>query len=166
MTATDAPDARASRLDAAGQDRFADRLLWTETTDLLRHVRNHDLERLSALCDDDFGIVDVDPAGNGVHVPDREAWTNWFTTLFATLDALGAETDSEVTGYDVLAGTDMAYVNLEFRQFLEIGELVATFDAVATIVWKHTADGWREARWHCSVLRQDVPDEMAAMTGG
>lgn len=53
---------------------------------------------------------------------------------------------------------------LEFRQYLEIGGHTATFDCVATLIWKRTANGWREARWHCSVLSQNVPAEMRAAT--
>ncbi|MDA3039507.1 MAG: hypothetical protein O3C27_08230, partial [Actinomycetota bacterium] len=34
-----------------------------DTPMLLRSVRDHDFATLSHLCDDDFGIVDVDPAG-------------------------------------------------------------------------------------------------------
>ena len=60
----------------------------------------------------------------------------------------------------------LGYSVVEFRQTLTIGDHTASFDCVATIIWKHTARGWREARWHGSVVSADVPDELRSMTGG
>ena len=70
---------------------FADAPFFAETLTLLRSVRDHDFKTLPALCDDDFGIVDVDvdPAGTA-----------------------------------------------------------------------RTFGGWREARWHASVIASDVPPEL------
>jgi len=33
---------------------------------------------------------------------------------------------------------------------------------VATIIWKSTPDGWREARWHASVISTDIPEGFGA----
>ena len=140
--------------------QFADQPFYSETVELLRCVRDHDFSALSTLCDDDFGIVDVDPAGLARVVRDREGWEAWFHELFATLDALSASTDSEVLDYRALSHDTMGFSVLEFRQFLTIGEHTGTFDCVTTIVWKHTPDGWREARWHGSVVSSVVPDGM------
>ena len=137
---------------------------FTLSTSLLRAVREHDFETLSVLCDDDAGIVDVDPTGTSVMIRDRSEWENWFHQLFGALDGLGAETDSLVLDYRAFVDGGLGWSVLEFRQFLEIGDLVATFDCVSTIIWKRTPDGWREARWHCSVLSQVVPDELAALS--
>jgi hypothetical protein len=56
------------------------------TAALFAGVRDHDLERLSALCDDEHGIVDIAPDGSSVVIPDRAAWRAWFERLFAQLD--------------------------------------------------------------------------------
>jgi ketosteroid isomerase-like protein len=137
-----------------------------ETLTLLRAVRDHDLATLDGLCDDDFGIVDIAPDGGNVPIRTRAEWEGWFRSLFAQLDAMGAATDSEILAYDALATGDLGYGVLEFRQSLTVGPHTATFDCVATIVWKRTAEGWRESRWHCSVLSKRVPPELAAGTAG
>ncbi|MEO1063122.1 MAG: nuclear transport factor 2 family protein [Actinomycetota bacterium] len=154
---------RSSRLDHPSQRRFEMQPFYTLTTALLRAVREHDFDTLATLCDDDAGIVDVDPSGQSVMVRTREEWEAWFHQLFGALGAIGAETDSLVLDYHSTVDHDLGWSMLEFRQYLEIGDLVATFDCVSTIIWKRTPDGWREARWHCSVLSQDVPDELAAL---
>ncbi len=59
---------------------------------------------------------------------------------------------------------DLGYSVLEFRQSLAIGRHEATFDCVATIIWKRTDSGWREARWHASVVSSDVPAALAGLT--
>lgn len=134
-----------SRLNHPSQRRFELQPFFTLTTALLRAVRQHDFETLSMLCDDDAGIVDVDPSGSSVMIRDRAEWENWFRQLFGALDALGAETDSLVLDYRAFVDGGLGWSMLEFRQFLEVGDLVATFDGVATIIWKRTPDGWREA---------------------
>ncbi|MEM8902179.1 MAG: nuclear transport factor 2 family protein [Actinomycetota bacterium] len=165
MTVLEPPSPiRTSRLDHPDLERFESEPFYSLTTSLLRAVREHDLDGLSMLCDDDAGIVDVDPSGQSVMIRTREEWEGWFRQLFAALDAFGAETDSTVVDFRSFVDGGLGWSVLEFRQFLEIGELVATFDCVATLIWKQTPDGWREARWHCSVLSQDVPAELAVLT--
>jgi ketosteroid isomerase-like protein len=158
---TTTPDITSSPLDTP-DPRFADEPFYAETLTLLRSVRDHDFDTLAALCDDDFGIVDVDPAGNARPIRDRVGWEAWFHELFATLDSMQATTDSTITGFQSIATADMAYSVLDFTQTLAVGPHVATFECVATIVWKRTDDGWREARWHASVISSDVPAELHA----
>jgi ketosteroid isomerase-like protein len=141
---------------------FADRPFFADTVTLLRAVRDHDFGTLAALCDDDFGIVDADPTGAAVPIRSRLEWERWFHNLFATLDQLNADTDSEIVRYDAVAAGDLGYSVVEFRQLLTAAGLTATFDCVATIVWKRTPDGWREARWHVSVLSSDIPEQLLA----
>ena len=129
-------------------------------------MRDHDFETLSWLCDDDYGIVDIDPTGNARPIRNRVEWERWFHELFATLTALGASTDSEVISYKATRDGNLGYSVLEFRQLLTIGEHTATFDCIATIIWKWTLRGWREARWHGSVISSVVPAELQAMTQG
>ncbi len=134
--------------------------LFDETLTLLRAVRDHDFDTLAELCDDDFGIVDIAPDGNAVPIRTRAEWEAWFRHLFESLDAMGAATDSRINRYDVMVADELAYSVVEFRQTLTVGDVVAWFDCVSTIVWKRTAAGWREARWHCSVIESDVPAEL------
>ncbi len=143
--------------------RFAKRPFYAETLTLLRSVRDHDFETLSWLCDDDFGIVDIDPSGLAQPIRNRVEWERWFHELFATLSAMGARTDSEILDYKSMKEGTMGMSVLEFRQSLSIEGLLATFDCIATIVWKQTPRGWREARWHCSVISSDVPAELLAV---
>jgi hypothetical protein len=145
--------------------RFAGRPFYAETLSLLRAVRDHDFESLQWLCDDDFGIVDVDPTGQARVIRTASEWSRWFRELFATLDALRADTDSEIINYQAVRDQSFGYSVVEFRQSLTVGDSTATFDCIATIVWKKTARGWREARWHGSVISSQIPDgfgELAA----
>ena len=154
------PDLR-SPLDQPHPD-YEDRPFFDQTLTLLRSVRDHDFDILADLCDDDFGIVDVDPSGASVAIRTRSEWEHWFHRLFAQLDALSAATDSEVLDYVAVEEQSLGYSVLDFRQTLTIGELTATFECVATIIWKSTPDGWREARWHASVISTEIPDGFAA----
>ena len=151
-----------SPLEAPPQ-RFADEPFYAETLTLLRSVRDQDFDTLAALCDDDFGIVDVDPNGGAVPIRSRVEWERWFHQLFATLQQLDATTDSEILRYDAVRSDTLGYSVLEFRQSLTVGDHVARFDCIATIVWKRTPDGWREARWHASVISSEVPDALRAL---
>jgi hypothetical protein len=141
---------------------FEGRPFFDQTLTLLRSVRDHDFDSLAELCDDDFGIVDVDPSGSSVAIRTRADWEHWFHRLFAQLDALHAATDSEILDYVAIEGPTLGYSVLDFRQTLTMGDLTATFDCIATIIWKSTSDGWREARWHASVLSTDIPDGFGA----
>lgn len=148
----------ASWLDTASQSQWADAPFFPETVKLLRCVRDHDFETLSALCDDDHGIVDLDQSGESVMIRDRSEWEAWFRRLFSELDAASATTDSEILDYRATEATDMGFSVVEFRQSLGLAGLTAYFDCVVTIVWKRTPDGWKEARWHVSLLSTDIPE--------
>ncbi|MFN3214868.1 MAG: nuclear transport factor 2 family protein [Acidimicrobiales bacterium] len=132
------------------------------TVELLRGVRDHDFDTLAAICDDDFGIIDIAPDGGNVAIRNRTEWEAWFRNLFAQLAALDATTDSEILAYDAVQTAELGYSVLEFRQTLELRGMVATFDCITTIVWKFQDGRWREARWHGSVLARDLPEEMLA----
>ena len=159
-----APEMTASPLDEPSSP-FSDTPFFDETVTLLRSVRDHDFDTLAALCDDDFGIVDAGPDQQPVAIRDREGWEAWFHGLFGQLDAMGAATDSRITGLESSVGADMGFSVLYFDQLLYIAGLTASFECTATIVWKLTPDGWKEARWHVSILSADIPDELAAATG-
>lgn len=165
MTAITPPSAESADLDHPDGWGFSDRAFFAETVELLRSVRDHDFDTLANRCDDDFGIIDIDPEGNNVPIRTRAEWEAWFRGLFAQLDAMNAATDSIVLGYEAIEAADMGYSVLDFRQTLTIGAETATFDCVATIVWKATEDGWREARWHGSLLNKIVPEAMSAAAG-
>jgi hypothetical protein len=150
-----------SWLDTAAESEWAGEPFFDVTVELLRCVRDHDFEPLAALCDDDFGIVDLDPNGGSVMVRTRAEWEAWFQGLFKQLDAMSAATDSRITSYQALQGADLGYGVVEFTQTLAIDEMVASFDCVVTIIWKQTPDGWKESRWHVSLLSADIPEGMA-----
>lgn len=48
----------------------------------------------------------------------RQGWENWFPRLFAELEAASAGTDSVITGYQALFGSDMGFSVVEFTQSL------------------------------------------------
>ena len=141
---------------------FEDKPYFDLTVALLRAVRDHDHATLMDICDDDYGIVDIAPDGGSVAVRNQEEHAAWFAGLFAQLDALGAHTDSEILGYEAVQGDDLGYSVLDFRQHLVVGDLVATFDCITTIVWKKVEGRWHEARWHGSVLSSEVPEALLA----
>ena len=149
--------ALSPRLVDDSSPAFAGQPFYDETVTLLHSVRDHDFAELARLCDDDFGIVDIDVAGTARPIRDRAEWEEWFTTLFATLKGMNASTDSVILDYKALRQGTLGFGALEFRQTLRVGHHVATFECVATIVWKLTPQGWREARWHASIISSDVP---------
>ena len=150
-----------SKLDDADASPWAGDPYFVETVTLLRSVRDHDFETLAELCDDDFGIVDLDQAGGNVMVRTRQDWEEWFLRLFCELDAASATTESEIVHYGAVSGADLGFSVVEFRQSLSVGEHTGLFDCVATIVWKLTSDGWKEARSHVSPLSADIPGALA-----
>lgn len=137
----------------AGYDRpFA-----AETAELFAAVRHHDLPTLAARCDDDLGIVDIDPSGGSEVIRDRAAWESWFIQLFAQLDAMDAATDTEIHRYDAVDWGSTGMSVVEFVQTLTIGRLTGRFRCIATIVWKQQEGRWVEARWHASLLDTELP---------
>ncbi len=139
---------------------FADAPFFAETLTLLRSVRDHDFDTLAELCDDDFGIVDIDPAGTARPlrrsrpVGELVPRTLLDVERHGRLDRLPhRQLPSNRVGRP-------GYSVLDFTQTLTVGDHVATFECVATIIWKRTAAGWREARWHASVISSDVPPEL------
>ena len=80
--------------------------------------------------------------------------------MFATLKGMNAATDSVILDYQALREGSLGFGVLEFRQTLSVDTHVATFDCVATIIWKLTPTGWREARWHASIISADIPSAL------
>ncbi len=156
MTSSPPVVTAASPLD--GPSPWDGALFFDETRRLFRAVRDHDFASLAALCDDDFGIIDLGPSGESVLIETRAEWERWFETLFAQLSALGAETDTEIEAYDALARGDLGYGVVRFCQTLTIGGATGRFFCAATIIWKRQGDAWVESRWHASLLRRDLPE--------
>lgn len=123
-----------------------------QTKTLFRCVSEHDFDTLAALCDDDFGIIDLGTEGQNVVVETREEWENWFQTLFARLDGMNAQTATEIQKYQAMVSGEMGYSVVDFCQLLAVDGNVARFNCVATIIWKQTSEGWKESRWHCSLI--------------
>lgn len=141
--------AELARLDAP----FA-----TETAELFASVRDHDLPTLAARCDDDLGIIDIDPNGGAEVLRDRAQWESWFVQLFAQLDAMDATTDTLVERYDAVDWGETGMGVVDFVQLLTVGGLTGRFHCIVTIVWKRVGDRWIEARWHASLLRTELPE--------
>lgn len=124
-----------------------------ETRTLFRCVSEHDFETLAALCDDDFGIIDLGTEGQNVVIENRAQWEAWFHDLFARLDAMQAHTSTEILRYQALQSSDLGYGVVDFCQFLTVNGQTARFFCVATIIWKRVGAAWKESRWHCSLIR-------------
>lgn len=146
---------RSSSLEAAAT-RYAGEHFIGETLTLFQAVVDRDLDGLLGIEDEDFAILDVNPAGNVAPVRSQPEWEPWFKRYFLMLDALGATNDIEISAYRALKTSELGYSVVEFRNTIEGGSLLARFDCIATIVWKNTEDGWKEARWHCSIIDRDV----------
>lgn len=156
MTAS--PTTTASPLDVPLPEAWRGLPFISETRRLFRYVRDHDFDALAALCDDDFGIVDLGTEGQSVLVTTRAEWEEWFRSLFARLSAMGAETDTEIESYEALVRSELGYSVVRFVQTLTLGGRTARFDCIATIIWKRDGDRWVESRWHASLLGREIPD--------
>jgi hypothetical protein len=128
------------------------------TVAMLECVSTHNFDRLAKICDDDFGIIDLDTQGKNVVVANRQEWEHWFRSLFAKLDAMQAQTSSDILQYQALQTTELGYSVVHFCQNLAVNGFVGKFYCVATIIWKKVGDDWQESRWHCSLLRTDPAD--------
>ncbi len=125
---------------------------YTETELLFTCVSKHDFDTLADLCDDDFGIIDLDPQGKNVVVHDRAGWENWFKTLFQKLSDMQAHTYTEIRDYQALAHETLGYSVVNFDQFLEVANQKLKFNCMVTIIWKKVGDRWKESRWHVSLI--------------
>jgi hypothetical protein len=133
------------------------------TVSMLECVSTHNFDELAQICDDDFGIIDLDTQGKNVVVANRKEWESWFHSLFAKLDAMQAKTSSEILNYQALQTAEMGYSVLDFCQNLEVNNFVGKFYCVATIIWKKEGDTWKESRWHCSLIRTE-PENLLAQS--
>ena len=131
------------------------------TKKLFRCVSEHDFDTLASMCDDDHGIIDLDPQGKNVVVHNRAEWEAWFHNLFAQLTAMNAKTWTDITEYKEVVGSDMGYSVVMFTQYLEVMGHVLPFECTTTIIWKWQDNGWVESRWHCSLLKgPELPDAL------
>lgn len=123
------------------------------TVEILNDVRDHDYDHLSSICDDDFGIVDINAEGGSEIIRDREGWEKWFQGLFKQLDEMKAKTWSEITNYEALKREKLGYGVVDFDQYFIAGEQKLKFGVIATIIWKKEGDKWLESRYHSSVKK-------------
>jgi len=65
---------------------------------------------------------------------------------------MNATTWSEITEYDALETAEMGYSVVFFNQYLKVENVTQCFKATSTIIWKKTDDGWKESRYHGSLL--------------
>ena len=122
------------------------------TLQLFKCVELHDFDTLANLCDDDYGIVDLNEEGKNMIIRDRAGWEEWFRTLFVKLDHMKANTWTEVTNYEAVQEDNMGYSVVDFDQLLEVDNKKMRFSCIVTIIWKKTPDGWKEARYHSSLI--------------
>lgn len=125
--------------------------LFNLTAEMFECVKDHNFDRLSEICDDDFGIIDINPEGGSEIMRDREGWENWFKGLFKNLSILGATTWSEITHYEESVTGHMAYSVVDFDQVFIQGDKNMRFGVIATIIWKKVDNIWKEARYHSSL---------------
>lgn len=127
--------------------------LYQQTERLLSAVNQLDLPKLRNMVDDDFGIVDVDPEGKAVVINDMQEWENYMEKNMLAMQQLHAKLSYEIDEYHENVSESMAYVVVKFTQQVHIPEKPEmSHSCIATVVWKKTDDGWKEARWHCSRL--------------
>ncbi|MGZ8804800.1 MAG: nuclear transport factor 2 family protein [Microbacterium sp.] len=124
--------------------------LRAETQALLDAVNTLDLDALRAMVDDDYGIVDVDPEGRTVVIDTKAEWDAYMDLNFAAMRAGGAVLSSRVLDYHGVEAGRLGYSVVRFDQRVEIAGTVIENPCIATVVWKRTDEGWKEARWHCS----------------
>jgi len=125
---------------------------YQETLTLFESVSKHDFDTLANLCDDDYGIVDLNEKGNNEIIRTRKEWENWFKTLFKRLDSMQAKTWTEVTKYEAVKEDKLGYSVVDFDQLFVVGDKTLKFSCITTIIWKHTLNGWKEARYHSSLI--------------
>lgn len=125
---------------------------YQETLTLFNSVAKHDFDTLASLCDDDYGIVDLNEEGKNIIIRTRAEWEDWFHTLFQKLDKMQARTWTEVTNYEAVKEDKLGYSVVDFDQLLEVGDQKLRFSCIVTIIWKKTNKGWKEARYHSSLI--------------
>ncbi|MFN0049937.1 MAG: nuclear transport factor 2 family protein [Cytophagales bacterium] len=131
---------------------FAQKPFYSLTVEMFNCVKTHDYETLSKICDDDFGIIDINTTGGSEIVRNRAEWENWFKGLFTNLDQLNAQTWSEITNYEAVQFLDAGYSVVDFDQIFIAGEQKLKFSVISTIIWKLVNGHWKEARYHSSLL--------------
>lgn len=122
------------------------------TVEMLNCVRDHNFDRLAAICDDDFGIIDINTEGGSEVIRDRKGWEQWFQGLFQKLMAMEAQTWSEITNYEAFQKGEMGYGVVDFDQHFVVGGKKMVFAVIATIIWKKENGEWKESRYHSSML--------------
>ncbi len=132
-------------------DEMTQKPFFDLTVEMLECVRDHNFARLAQICDDDYGIVDINTEGGSEIIRDRAGWERWFTGLFEQLERMQAQTWSEITNYEAMESAEMGYSVVDFDQMFIAGNQRMRFSVLATIIWKKTEHGWQEARYHSSL---------------
>ncbi len=132
--------------------QFENKPLFQLTKTILDCVRDHDFTKLANICDDDFGIIDINTEGGSEIIRDRQGWENWFQGLLARLDTMDAKTWSEITNYEALQHETMGYSVVDFDQVFHTPDTKLRFKVTATIIWKKVNEEWKESRYHSSLV--------------
>lgn len=139
---------------------FTEKPFFELTKEMLGCVRDHNFERLSQICDDDYGIIDINTEGGSEIIRTREGWENWFKGLFQKLETMHAKTWSEITHYEAVKHDTMGYSVVDFDQVFHAGDQKLRFKVIATIIWKLDNGVWKESRYHSSLISV-APDNNA-----
>lgn len=123
------------------------------TEEMFHCVSKHNFDRLAQICDDDFGIIDINTTGGSEIIRDRKGWENWFSGLFVKLSEMKAETWSEITNYEAVESENMGYGVVDFDQLFIAGDQKLRFSVIATIIWKKVEGTWKESRYHSSLIK-------------
>jgi hypothetical protein len=134
-------------------DEMYEKPFFSETARMLEDVSNHDFDDLSQVCDDDFGIIDINVQGGAEVIRNREGWENWFKNLFIQLDQMEASTWSEITNYEAIETSEMGYGVVDFDQKFITKDKKLNFSVIATIIWKKVGKEWKESRYHSSLIK-------------
>jgi ketosteroid isomerase-like protein len=129
-----------------------DKLFFDLTFEMFDCVADQRYDRLAEICDDDFGIIDINPEGGSEIIRDREGWEGWFKGLFSRIKEMNATTWSEITHFETMVMGDMGYCVADFDQILIHDGNRMRFSVIATIIWKKVNGSWKESRYHSSLV--------------
>lgn len=117
------------------------------TVEMLDCVSRHDFNRLAEICDDDFGIIDINPEGGS------EIIRNRVKGIFSELEKRKTETCSEITNYEAIESGNMGYGLVDCDQTFIQGDQQLKFGVIATIIWKKVNGKWFESLYHSSLKK-------------
>jgi len=130
-------------------------VLLQETKQFLYLLNARQVERLTALWEEDLQIIDVDFAGDAIFFSDSRQWAAYLAGKFALLDALNIHVETRVMAYEGSQSGDIAYSTVRYQQCFCVGIEVTIQHLSGTLIWRRVGDRWKVIRWHCSLECQE-----------